>query len=73
MKTQDFIKREPDENDRRIIKVRLSEKSEKLQEEYVEVSKKMTEVFYGTLTEKEIDEFEGYLRRILNNLIKTKF
>ncbi|MBA7511520.1 hypothetical protein ES705_03516 [subsurface metagenome] len=58
--------------DRRIVKVKLSEKSKNLQKKYGDVSKKMTEVFYGTLTEEEIDEFEDYLRRILDNLIKAK-
>lgn len=58
--------------DRRIIKVILSEKSKNIQKKYVEVSKKMTEVFYGTLTEEEIDEFEDYLKIILDNLIKAK-
>jgi len=67
-----FLKRGPDENDRRIIKVKLSEKSKKLQKKYVAVSKKMTEVFYRTLTEEEIDQFEGYLSRILDNLINIK-
>ncbi|NVM46189.1 MAG: MarR family transcriptional regulator [Candidatus Lokiarchaeota archaeon] len=67
-----FLKREDDENDRRITIVKLSEKSKNLQKKYVDVSKKMTEVFYGTLTEVEIDQFEAYLRRILNNLINAK-
>ncbi|MBA7621264.1 hypothetical protein ES703_28623 [subsurface metagenome] len=58
--------------DRRIVKVKLSEKSKNLQKKYGDVSKKMIEVFYGTLTEEEIDEFEDYLRRILDNLIKAK-
>ncbi len=58
--------------DRRIVKAKLSEKSKNLQKKYGDVSKKMTEVFYGTLTEEEIDEFEDYLRRILDNLIKAK-
>lgn len=58
--------------DRRIVKVKLAEKSKNLQKKYLEVSKKMTEVFYGTLTEEEIDEFEDYLRKILDNLIKAK-
>lgn len=66
-----FLKRKKGK-DRRIVKVKLSEKSINLQKKYVEVSKKMTEVFYGTLTEEEIDEFEDYLRRILDNLIKAK-
>ena len=66
-----FLKRKKGK-DRRIIKVKLSEKSKNLQKKYVEVSKKMNEVFYGTLTKEEIDEFEDYLGRILNNLIKAK-
>ena len=67
-----YLKRERDENDRRQFIVKLSEKSKNLQMKYVDVSKKMTELFYGTLTEEEIDEFETYLRRILNNLINAK-
>jgi len=72
LENADFLKRGSDKNDRRIIKVKLSEKSKKLQKKYVDVSTKMTDVFYGTFTEEEIDQFEEYLRRILNNLINTK-
>ncbi len=68
----EILNREDDENVRRITIVKLSEKSKNLQKKYVEVSKKMTEVFYGALSEKEIDQFEGYLRTILNNLINAK-
>lgn len=66
-----FLKRKKGK-DRRIIKVKLSEKSKNLQKKFSGVSKKMTEVFYGTLTEEEIDEFEDYLRIILDNLMKAK-
>ncbi len=71
LETAGFLKRGFDGDNKRTKKVKLSEKSKKLQEKYVEVSKKMTEVFYGTLTNEEIDNFEGYLRRILDNLIKV--
>jgi DNA-binding MarR family transcriptional regulator len=67
-----YLKRELDEKDERLRRVKLSEKSIKLQKKYVDVSKKMTEIFYGTLTEEEIDEFESYLRRILDNLMNTE-
>ena len=67
-----YLKRERDENDRRQFIVKLSEKSKNLQIKYVDVSKKMTELFYGTLTEEEIDQFEASLRKILNNLINAK-
>jgi len=66
-----FLKRERDKNDKRIINIKLSEMSKNLQNKYVEVSKKMTEVFYGPLTEEEIDQFEDYLRRILDNLVNS--
>jgi len=72
LETAGFLRRESDENDRRIFIVKLSEKSKNLQIKYVAVSKKMTEVFYGALTEEEIDQFEEYLSRILDNLINTK-
>jgi len=72
LESANFLKRERDDNDRRIIRIILSEKSKALQQKYVDVSKKMAEVFYGTLTEEEIDQFEEYLRRILKNLIKNK-
>ena len=71
LETAGFLTRNSDEDDERITNVKLSEKSKKLQKKYVEVSKKMTEVFYRTLTEEDIDQFEGYLRRILNNLINA--
>ena len=71
LESADFLKREPDETDGRIINVTLSEKSKALQKKYVDVSKKMTELFYGKLTEEEIDNFEGYLRLILDNLLNT--
>jgi DNA-binding MarR family transcriptional regulator len=67
-----YLKRERDENDRRQFIVKLSEKSRNLQKKYVDVSKKMTELFYRTLTEEEIDQFETYLRKILKNLINAK-
>ncbi|NVM18421.1 MAG: MarR family transcriptional regulator [Candidatus Lokiarchaeota archaeon] len=72
LKNAGFLKLGPDKNDRRISRVKLSEKSKNLQEKFVDVSKKMTEVFYGTLSEEEIDQFEGYLRKILNNLLNAR-
>ena len=55
--------------DRRENIVKLSDKSKKLKENYEKISEEMTEVFYGNLTEGERDNFEDYLRRILDNLI----
>ncbi|MBY9009744.1 MAG: MarR family transcriptional regulator [Candidatus Lokiarchaeota archaeon] len=73
LENKDFLMRETG-NDRREIIVNLSDKSKKLKDFYVKISGEMTEVFYGNLTEGERDDFEEYLRRILQNLIeKSKF
>ncbi len=65
-----FIKRVHSSKDRREIIIKLTEKNIRLQDKYVDVSKEMTKLFYNKLSEVEIDEFENYLRRILDNLIK---
>jgi DNA-binding MarR family transcriptional regulator len=68
LENKDFLSRGKG-NDRREIFVKLSDKSKKLKENYEKISGEMTEVFYGNLTEGERDNFEDYLRRILDNLI----
>ncbi len=65
-----FIKRVHSSKDRREIIIKLTEKNISLQDKYVDVSKEMTKLFYNKLSEVEIDEFENYLKRILDNLIK---
>ena len=65
-----FIKRVHSSKDRREIIIKLTEKDRSLQDKYVDVSKEMNKLFYNKLSEVEIDEFENYLRRILDNLIK---
>ena len=47
----------------------LTKKSRKLNAAYHAVSKQMNELFYEGFTEEEIVQFEGYLQRILNNLM----
>ena len=62
------IKRVRSEKDKRTINVKLTKKNSNLQEKYVQVSNKMTELFYNGFAKEEIDEFEAYLKRLLNNL-----
>lgn len=61
--------RTPSKEDRRKIIVKLTEKDKKLQNAYMQISKEMTELFYKGLTKKEIEQFEAYLRQILDKLI----
>lgn len=63
------IKRVPSEEDKRTVNVILTKKDNQLQDKYIQVSNKMTKLFYNGFSEEEIDEFEDYLRRLLNNLI----
>lgn len=63
-----FLTRGPSAGDRRKILIHLTKKYENLQDIYVQVSNEMTEIFYDGFSSKEIDAFESYLRRILNNL-----
>ncbi|MFX1497029.1 MAG: MarR family winged helix-turn-helix transcriptional regulator [Promethearchaeota archaeon] len=65
-----FIKRVPSKTDRRKILIQLINKDESFQTKYINVSKDMTRVYYNNFTEQEINEFEKYLERILNNLLK---
>jgi hypothetical protein len=37
---------------------------------YIEVSKEMTNIFYKGFQPEEMDSFETYLERVLDNLVK---
>jgi DNA-binding MarR family transcriptional regulator len=63
------IKRVRSKSDRRVIYIKLTKKDRAVQDKFIQVSEKMTDVFYEGFSEVEIDEFEDYLRRLLDNLI----
>jgi DNA-binding MarR family transcriptional regulator len=62
------IERLPSEEDKRTINIKLTKKNKELQEKYVDVSLKMSDTFYNGFSDKEIDDFEKFLKRILENL-----
>lgn len=64
-----YVKREQSEEDRRKILIKLTEKTQRLQKVYIKLSIEMTKLFYKGFTEEEIDGFEIYLHRILDNLL----
>ncbi|MFX1320491.1 MAG: MarR family winged helix-turn-helix transcriptional regulator [Promethearchaeota archaeon] len=65
-----FIKRVPSKKDRREILIALTEKNRLLQDKYVDVSREMGKLFYNKFSDEEIDDFENYLEKILENLIE---
>lgn len=64
------IAREPSGEDRRIVLVTLTEENRRQRRLYEQVSEEMTGLFYEGFTWEEITEFEGYLKRILDNLVE---
>ncbi len=65
-----FIKRVPSKEDRREILITLTEKNRLLEDKYIDVSREMGKLFYNKFNDEEIDDFENYLERILENLIE---
>jgi DNA-binding MarR family transcriptional regulator len=62
------VVRVPSDEDRRKILIKRTEKDRAWQETYVQVSREMAELFYAGFSANEIDTFEAYLSRILDNL-----
>jgi DNA-binding MarR family transcriptional regulator len=64
------ILRGPSAEDRRAVLVSLTEENRRQRRLYDRVSEEMTGLFYEGFTQEEVEEFEGYLRRILENLVR---
>jgi DNA-binding MarR family transcriptional regulator len=65
-----YITREYSQDDRRKIPIKRTEKDKNLEKTYIQVSDEMTNLFYRGFTPEEIDNFEGYLKRVLQNLVE---
>jgi len=63
-----FVRRQRCEEDRRQILIYRTEKDRATERQYVQLSTRMTEIWYEGFTEAEADQFETYLQRILDNL-----
>jgi len=64
------IERIRSEEDKRTIYIKLTKRNKALQDKFVQVSNEMRDIFYSDFAEEEIDEFEAYLERLLDNLTK---
>jgi DNA-binding MarR family transcriptional regulator len=62
------VMRVPSDEDRRKILIKRTDKDRAWQETYVQVSGEMSDLFYAGFSAHEIDAFEAYLSRILDNL-----
>ena len=63
------LRRIPSEKDGRKTLIELTDKTKRSYKKYEQVSQEMLDLFYRGLTDSEIDDFEGLLRRVLSNLV----
>ena len=63
-----YLRRVHSAEDRRQVLVERTEQDKSWQDIYVKVSQEMSALFYMGFSEGEIDELDGYLRRLLANL-----
>lgn len=68
MELQGLIKRTISKDDKREIIVSLTDKAKELKENYLDVSKQMEKIFYKNFTDKQIENFENILKKIIENL-----
>lgn len=63
-----YLRRQRSEQDRRKVFIFRTPKDREMEKQYVELSEAMTELWYQGFSSQEIETFETYLRRILDNL-----
>ena len=64
------VRRVQSKEDRRKVLIELTEKTRQMLNVYIEVSKEMTKIFYEGFQPEEMEQFETYLQRVLDNLVK---
>lgn len=67
-----ILERNINPDNRRQTIISLTEQAKNMREKYEEVSQQMNVLFYDGFSEKEQQEFEGYLVRILETLIQAE-
>lgn len=68
----EYVIRKYSQEDRRKILIKRTEKDKNLEKTYTQMSDEMINLFYRGFDPKEIDNFEGYLKRVLHNLVEHK-
>lgn len=66
------IRRTGSSSDRRAVKIVLTPQARGLKDKYEAVSEQMNEIFYRGFEENEVEAFEAYLGKVLENLLKKE-
>ncbi|MBB6481772.1 MarR family winged helix-turn-helix transcriptional regulator [Spirochaeta isovalerica] len=69
LETTGFIRRVSDPSDRRKIRIQRTGKDRDFQKLFTRVSEDMTGIWYDGFSNEEVESFETYLQRVLDNLI----
>ena len=70
LESAELVKRVQSEEDKRKVLIELTDKTRQMLNVYIEVSQEMTKIFYEGFQPEEMDQFETYLQRVLDNLVK---
>lgn len=65
---QQLITFKESSSDKRSAIISLTPKVNEMKEQYDAVTEEMENIYYNGFTDEEVQQFEGYLRRILSNL-----
>lgn len=68
LEAQELTVRSYSQEDRRTVRIKLTQKARKLQKKYSKVSRQMNEIFYKGFSDEEIFAFEASLGKVLENL-----
>ena len=68
MEASGLVRRDRGDKDRRKILICLTDKARALEKDYNEVTEEIGEIYYRGFSEEEIRQFEGYLKRVLDNV-----
>lgn len=72
MEAAGLVRRDRSGQDRRKILVCLTKAARSLEGSYNEVTAEIEQIYYKNFSSAEIDQFEGYLRRVLANVEERK-
>lgn len=72
MDEKGFLERVPDIKDRRVLRIFLTARAQRLSDKYDQVSDEMSQIFYRDFGEEEIVAFEKSLEKILGNLVEKE-
>lgn len=72
MEQRGLIKRACSPDDRRTVKIRLTETARGFREQYDQVSEEMSQIFYRGFNDEEILALETGLRKVLANLTEKE-